>query len=75
MTPVQGGPMKPSWSHYPWRVGRKAGRTIYAMKGNRPSDDDVLIGMLDTPELAKAAVEAHNHWKPAWPIQHPEGSE
>lgn len=44
----------------PWRVGRKVGRTIYAQIGSEPHEDDVLIGVMDTPELARAAVEAHN---------------
>lgn len=43
-----------------WRVGRKVGRTIYAMVGDEPSDDDVLIGMMDSVELAALAVGAHN---------------
>lgn len=33
-----------------WRVGKKVGRTIY--------DGDVLIGMMDTPELAALVVAA-----------------
>jgi hypothetical protein len=58
---------------FPWRVGRKVGRTIYACKyepgdliGGRASglvivsDHDDLIGVMDTPELATAAVNAHN---------------
>jgi hypothetical protein len=44
----------------PWRVGRKVGRTIYVQVGEEPSDADILIGMMDTRELAAAAVEAHN---------------
>ena len=43
-----------------WRTGRKVGRTIYAQPGPEPSDDDVLIGTLDTPALAAEAVAAHN---------------
>lgn len=43
-----------------WRVGRKVGRTIYAMVSDDPSDNDVLIGVMDTPELAREAVHAHN---------------
>lgn len=43
-----------------WRTGRRVGRTIYAQAGEHPSDDDLLIGTLDTPELAEAAVRAHN---------------
>jgi hypothetical protein len=44
----------------PWRVGRKVGRTIYQQVGPEPSDDDVLIGVMDTPDLAWQAVAAHN---------------
>jgi hypothetical protein len=43
-----------------WRTGRKVGRTIYAQLSGIPKDDDPLIGVFDTIELAKAAVEAHN---------------
>lgn len=35
-----------------WRVGRKLGRTVYR--------DDVLVGMMDTAELAQAVVNAMN---------------
>jgi hypothetical protein len=44
----------------PWRTGRKVGRTIYAQLGPEPADGDPLIGVMDTPELAAAAVAAHN---------------
>lgn len=47
-------------SIFRWRTGRKVGRTIYAQPGPDPSDDDVLIGILDTPRLAAEAVTAHN---------------
>lgn len=43
-----------------WRVGRKVGRTLYAMLYDEDSDSDVLIGMMDTPQLAEEAVRAHN---------------
>jgi hypothetical protein len=43
-----------------WRVGQKVGRTIYAQPGEESSEWDELIGIMDTPELARAAVEAHN---------------
>ena len=43
-----------------WRVGRRVGRTIYAQIGAEPSDDDALVGVMDTPALARAAVEGHN---------------
>lgn len=44
-----------------WRVGRKLGRTIYEAVGSEPSDADVLIGMMDTVELAESVVRAFNH--------------
>lgn len=50
--------MAPMW--LVWRQGRKVGRTIYAVVGPEPSDDDILIGVMDTPQLAGEAVNAHN---------------
>lgn len=49
----------------PWRVGRKVKRTIYQQIGPDPSDDDVLIGMMDTPELASEVVRTRNAF---WPM-------
>ena len=43
-----------------WRVGRSVGRTIYRMVGWEASKADVLIGVMDTPELAAQVVEAVN---------------
>jgi len=43
-----------------WRVGRKVGRTIYQQEGDDPADGDVLIGLMDSRELAHAAVDAYN---------------
>jgi len=43
-----------------WRVGRKLGRTIYAMVGAEASDQDHLIGMMDDSEIAHEVVSAHN---------------
>lgn len=43
-----------------WRVGRKVGRTIYAQVADEPDDGDALIGVMDTRELAGAAVAGHN---------------
>ena len=43
-----------------FRIGRKVGRTIYRQVGDRPSDDDELVGMMDDRELAAFAVEAMN---------------
>jgi len=44
----------------PWRVGRKVGRTIYVQLRDEPSDDDPLIGVMDTRALAGEAVVSHN---------------
>ncbi len=41
-----------------WRTGRRVGRTIYMQTGLEPSDSDVLIGLMDTTELARKAVAA-----------------
>lgn len=46
--------------HSRWRVGHKLGRTVYAMAGDVASDDDELLGMMDTPELAALVVNSHN---------------
>jgi hypothetical protein len=43
-----------------WRVGRKDARTIYIQLGPEPADNDILAGMMDTPELAALAVKAVN---------------
>lgn len=40
------------------RVGRKVGRTIYMQVGVEPSDDDPLVGVMDTPELAVCVVSS-----------------
>ena len=39
---------------------KKVGRTVYAIVGEEPSDQDVLIGVMDTTELAIEVVIAHN---------------
>lgn len=45
----------------PWRAGRRVGRTIYVDQGEPdPNDGSLLIGVMDTPKLAAAVVEAHN---------------
>jgi hypothetical protein len=46
--------------NFPWRVGRKVGRTVYAVTGPTASDTDVLIGVMDTRTLAAEAVACHN---------------
>lgn len=57
---VSGAWFEKSLMEMRWRVGRKVGRTIYAMVGPEPSDDDILIGMMDSVALAMDAVGAHN---------------
>ena len=47
-------------SSLPWRQGRRVGRHLYAQLGPEPSDDDPVIGTLDTAELARAACQGHN---------------
>lgn len=54
MTP----PMTQDALNQPWRIGRKVGRTIYTAPPD--SEDGELIGVMDTPELASEAVDAHN---------------
>lgn len=44
----------------PWRVGRKLGRTIYVSLDPDEPDNDLLIGIMDIPALAKMVVETHN---------------
>jgi hypothetical protein len=51
-----------NYAKMPWRVGRKVGRTIYAMPEDMPCDTDPLIGVMDTHELADIACLAHNDW-------------
>lgn len=52
----------PNWELFkPWRVGRKVGRTVYVVVDDLPGDDDLLIGMMDTPAQAQSAVTCHNY--------------
>lgn len=51
----------PDWPYL--RVGRKLGRTIYGMESMEPSDDDVLLGIMDTPALAAMVVDAYNFFQ------------
>lgn len=46
--------------HERWRTGTSLGRTIYAQIGPEPSKTDVLLGMMDTRELAELVVAEHN---------------
>jgi hypothetical protein len=52
----------------PWRVGRKVGRTIYVMVSGEPGDEDELIGVMDSPAVATAAVEGHNATLKPWSL-------
>jgi hypothetical protein len=51
----------------PWRTGGSIGRTIYAVFGDihehARDDDATVIGIMDTAQLAEAAVVAHNEWR------------
>lgn len=40
-----------------WHVDRKGGRTIYAKAADA---EEVMIGSMDTPELAQRVIESHN---------------
>jgi len=46
---------EPATGAGPWRQGRKVGRTLYF--------DDILVGMVDTPNLAAAICAAMNKEK------------
>jgi hypothetical protein len=52
--------------HSPWRVGRRVGRTIYVMVGGEASDEDELIGVMDSRAVARAAVAGHNATLRPW---------
>ena len=43
-----------------WRTGATVRRTVFAVVGLLPGPGDVLIGMMDTAELAVDVVTAHN---------------
>lgn len=44
----------------PWRTGRRNHRVLYAVIGEEPSDDDIMIGSVDAPEIAHLIVLHHN---------------
>ena len=43
-----------------FRTGRKLGRTVYAMASVVPSDEDVLVGVMETPYMASVVVDLLN---------------
>lgn len=44
------------------RLGRKLGRTLYLANGEGDWERDLIIGMVDTPEIAQEIMEAVNHY-------------
>jgi hypothetical protein len=44
----------------PMRVGRRVGRTLYLTLGGEASEEDLLVGVMDSPELAEYVAEAVN---------------
>lgn len=50
-----------SFVDHPMRVGSKVGRTIYVRTG-KDKASDVLVGMVDTPELAAEIAKAVNRY-------------
>ena len=46
----------------PWRIGRSVSRTLYAAIGDDASKADVLLGLVDTRQLAEHIVAVHNAW-------------
>lgn len=46
------------------RQGRKVSRMLYEQVGDEPADDDPIIGLVDTPELAALIVAAVNAYRP-----------
>lgn len=52
--------VRPDLHLLPWRQGRHEPRHLYAQPGPEPSDDDPVVGTLDTPAAALEACEAHN---------------
>lgn len=50
------------------RHGRKVRRMLYEQRGAEPADDDPIIGLVDTPELAALIVAAVNAYGGAAPV-------
>lgn len=46
-----------------WRSDMRRGRSVYALLSNdvtKPSDQDPLIGVMETSEVAENIVDTHN---------------
>lgn len=58
--PVRGA----EYERMAWRTGRSIGRTIYAVPPGAQYRDgsEIVLGMVDTPELAAHIVKVHNRW-------------
>lgn len=50
-----------SFRDHPMRLGTKLQRTMYARTGDG-KESDVLVGIADTPELAKEIMDAVNSY-------------
>ena len=50
----------PDLTDLPWRQGRSQPRNLYARTGGDDWKADVMIGQLDTAEIAAEACESHN---------------
>ena len=44
----------------PWHTDRVSGRAVQAQLGDAPSDNEPVIGMMDTPVFAAHVVKLHN---------------
>lgn len=47
-----------------WRTSQRNPRVLYVMIGDEPSDDDQMIGAMDSTQLAERVVEDHNRRLP-----------
>lgn len=46
--------------HSSWRTGRRNNHTIYAQLNAEPSERDLFLGSLNTPQATQQAVDAVN---------------
>lgn len=47
------------------RVGRRKLRTLYLHRSGEDPENDILIGLVDTPELAAEIVKRWNNARPS----------
>jgi hypothetical protein len=55
-----GAQYKNQFMMMPWRVGGTLGRTVFAVVAGVAHDDEPLLGLMETPELADLVVTLHN---------------